>query len=352
MNPIIPDPPNRGWGIEINLGTHVTANRLEDSHRRQLNYLRISVTDRCNLRCIYCVPRETVPQLAHTDILRYEEILRLVRVGVAMGIDKIRVTGGEPLVRKGLMPFLHQLGNIAGIEEVTLTTNAVLVGPFMEDLHAAGIRRLNISLDTLNRQRYARLTGQDCFEQVWRNIERAVDLGFAPLKINVVAMQGINDDEFGAIADLTRQRPFQIRFIEYMPMGNPRLDHDPFISNDDVRRRIDSRGMLEPVARHPQDGPAERYRFPGAIGELGFISPRSHHFCGECNRLRLTASGMLRPCLLSDRELDIKQLMRRGADDRELAAMFARAARSKPLTHRLGDACGPAVDSQMNSIGG
>lgn len=330
----------------------MTANLLEDHHRRKLNYLRISVTDRCNLRCIYCVPRDSIPQLAHTDILRYEEILRLVRIGVSLGIDKVRVTGGEPLVRKGLLPFLHRLRDIAGIAEVTLTTNAVRLGPFLEELRAAGIRRLNISLDTLNRKRFARLTGRDCFDQVWRNIERALALGFAPLKINVVAMQGINDDEFGALADLTRQRPFQIRFIEYMPMGNPRLDHDPFIANDAIRRRIDSRGVLEPVARRPQDGPAERFRFPGAIGELGFISPRSHHFCGDCNRLRLTASGMLRPCLLSDRELDIKKLLRRGADDHELAAMFARAARSKPMTHRLGDACGPTVDSQMNSIGG
>ncbi len=330
----------------------MTANLLEDHHRRILNYLRISVTDRCNLRCIYCVPRENVPLLAHTDILRYEEILRLVRIGVSLGIDKIRITGGEPLVRKGLMPFVQQLHDIAGIEEVTLTTNAVLVGPYLKDLRDAGIRRLNISLDTLNRKRFAHLTGQDGFNQVWHNIMRAVELGFAPLKINVVAMQGINDDEFEAIADLTCKQPFQIRFIEYMPMGNPRLDHDPFISNDDVRRRIDCQGLLEPVARRPQDGPAETFRFPGAIGEIGFISPRSHHFCGQCNRLRLTASGMLRPCLLSDRELDIKHLMRHGADDHELAAMFARAARSKPLTHRLGDACGPAVDSQMNSIGG
>ncbi len=330
----------------------VTANPLEDRYCRKLNYLRISVTDRCNLSCVYCVPRESLPRLAHSEILRYEEILKIVRVGVSLGIEKIRITGGEPLVRKGLIPFLHQLRDIVGIKEVTLTTNAVLVGPFLEDLRTAGIRRLNISLDTLNRERFARLTGRDCFDQVWTNIMRAVDMGFAPLKINVVAMKGINDDEFGTIADLTRKRPFQIRFIEYMPMGNRQLRHDPFISNDDVRRRIDGQGTLAPIARRPQDGPAERFRFPGAVGELGFISPRSHHFCGACNRLRLTASGMLRPCLLSDCELDIRRLLRRGADDRELVAVFARAARAKPSTHRLGDACAPSVDTSMNSIGG
>jgi cyclic pyranopterin phosphate synthase len=182
----------------------VTANLLEDRYRRKLNYLRVSVTDRCNLRCIYCVPQEAVPLLAHSDILRYEEILRVVRVAASLGVDKIRITGGEPLVRRGLMPFLQQLQTISGIREVTLTTNAVLVGPFLEELRAAGIRRLNISLDTLRRERFARLTGRDCFEQVWRNIQRAADLGFSPLKINVVAMQGINDDELTAIAALTR----------------------------------------------------------------------------------------------------------------------------------------------------
>ncbi|MBL0714620.1 MAG: GTP 3',8-cyclase MoaA [Desulfosarcina sp.] len=330
----------------------MTANLLEDRYCRKLNYLRVSVTDRCNLRCVYCVPRETVPRRAHTDILRYEEILRIIRIGVSLGIDKIRITGGEPLVRKGLLAFLKKIKPIAGIREVTLTTNAVLVGPFLEDLRAAGIRRLNISLDTLQRERFTAISGKDCFEQVWTNILRACNLGFAPLKINVVAMKGINDDEFQAIAALTREWPFHIRFIEYMPMGNPRLNHDPFISNDEVRRQVAQSGPLEPIARRLQDGPAERFRFPGAIGELGFISPRSHHVCRDCNRLRLTASGKLRPCLLSDRELDIKRVLRSGAGDRAIVEMFAQAARSKPSTHRLGDACGPSVDSQMTSIGG
>ncbi len=330
----------------------MTAKPLEDRHHRKLHYLRISVTDRCNLRCIYCVPRDTLPRLAHTDILRYEEILRIVRIGVSLGIDKVRITGGEPLVRKGLMGFLAQLAAISGIREVNLTTNAVLVGPFLEDLRAAGIQRLNISLDTLRRERFARLAGQDSFDQVWDNIRRACDLGFAPLKINVVAMRGINDDEFAEIAALTWKRPFQVRFIEYMPMGNPRLNHDPFVSNEEVRRQIESLGKLEPVNRCAQDGPAERFRLAGAVGEIGFISPRTRHFCGDCNRLRLTASGHLRPCLLSDRELDIKTPLRRGAGDRELAEVFNRAARAKPSHHQLDTCCGKSVNSQMNAIGG
>jgi cyclic pyranopterin phosphate synthase len=330
----------------------VATNLLEDRFKRRLNYLRVSVTDRCNLRCIYCVPQESRPHLDHAEILRYEEILRVVRIGVSLGIDKIRITGGEPLVRKGLMPFLQQLQGIDGIREVTLTTNAVLVGPFLKTLRAHGIRRLNISLDTLRRERFARLTGRDCFEQVWANVQQALQLGFRPLKINVVAMQGINDDEFESLAALTRDQPLQIRFIEYMPMGNPRLKHNPFVSNEEVRRRIAPLGKLTPIDRGPEDGPADRFRLPNAEGEIGFISPRTHHFCGDCNRLRLTASGKLRPCLLSDSELDIKALLRRGAGDRALAEVFAQAARAKPSRHHLGEVCALSVDSQMNAIGG
>jgi cyclic pyranopterin phosphate synthase len=330
----------------------MTAINLEDRFSRRLNYLRISVTDRCNLRCIYCVPRETLPHLTHADILRYEEILRIVRVGVSLGIDKIRITGGEPLVRKGLMAFLDQLQVIEGIREVNLTTNAVLMGPFLKPLRAAGIRRLNISLDTLRRERFARLAGQDCFDQVWSNIRQALEIGFAPLKINVVAMQGINDDEFADIAALTREWPLHIRFIEYMPMGNPCLPQDPFVSNEEVRRRIAPLGKLAPIARGASDGPAERFRLAGAVGEIGFISPRTHHFCGDCNRLRLTASGHLRPCLLSDHELDIKTPLRQGADDAELTTIFIQAAQSKPSHHQLNRPRAKTVCTQMNTIGG
>ena len=325
---------------------------LQDQFCRKLTYLRVSVTDRCNLRCVYCVPRESIPRMDHHDILRYEEILRLVRIGVTLGINKLRITGGEPLVRRDLLPFLEQLNRLERLREITLTTNGVLLSPLLKDLQKAGIRRLNISLDTLQRERFARLTGSDRFDRVWDAVETAHAMGFRPIKLNVVAMQGINDDEFHEIAALTLERPFHVRFIEYMPMGNPNLPGDPYMSNDAVRQRLEERiAPLEPVARSCQDGPAQRFRFPGAPGEVGFISPLSHHFCESCNRLRLTAAGRLRPCLLSNREFDLITPLRAGASDAELAAVFLEGARLKPMAHGLVAGHGK-VEARMSSIGG
>ena len=325
---------------------------LQDQFCRKLTYLRVSVTDRCNLRCVYCVPRESIPRMAHRDILRYEEILHLVRIGVTLGITKIRITGGEPLVRRDLIPFLEQLNGLEGLGEIALTTNGVLLTPHLKDLQAAGIRRLNISLDTLQRERFARLTGSDRFDQVWDALETAHAMGFSPIKLNVVAMQGINDDEFHEIAALTLEHPFHVRFIEYMPMGNPNLPGDPYMSNDAVRQCLEERiAPLEPLPRNRQDGPAQRFRFSGAPGEVGFISPLSHHFCESCNRLRLTAAGRLRPCLLSNREFDLITPLRGGASDAELAAVFVEGARLKPMAHGLvAGHC--KVDTRMSSIGG
>jgi len=324
---------------------------LHDRYRRRLNYLRVSVTDRCNLRCVYCVPRDTIPRMSHRDILRYEEILRIVRIGVSLGITKIRITGGEPLVRKGLLPFLEELTRLEGLVDIALTTNAVRLQEYLEPLKAAGIKRLNISLDTLRRDRFARITGRDHFDQVWGAIEAAHALGFQPIKLNVVAMKGINDDEFRELAALTRRLPYHVRFIEYMPMGNPNLPGDPYLSNDEVRQRIEQEEKLVPVPPGSTDGPAQRFRFPGAPGEVGFISPLSHHFCDRCNRLRLTAGGKLRPCLLSNQEYDLITPLRAGAKDAELRDIFLEGARLKPMAHGL-IAGGKHVDARMSSIGG
>lgn len=324
---------------------------LYDSYRRRLNYLRVSVTDRCDLRCVYCVPKESIPRLSHRDILRYEEILRIIRIGVDLGITKIRITGGEPLIRKDLLPFLTKLARVKGLRDIALTTNGLQLQTFLAPLKAAGIKRLNISLDTLRRDRFAKITGRDGFDRVWTAVQAAPALGFHPLKINVVAMRGINDDEFQDLAALTRTHPFHVRFIEYMPMGNPNLPGDPYISNEEVRRRIEQIDALEPLPHDGSEGPARRFRYPNAPGEVGFISPLSHHFCDRCNRLRLTAGGQLRPCLLSNQVCDLITPMRQGASDAELAAIFMEGARLKPMAHGL--TCGGKnVDARMSSIGG
>ncbi len=330
----------------------MTPSPLTDSHRRRLNYLRVSVTDRCNLRCLYCVPEEDFPRLGHEDILTYEEILRIVEVGAGLGITKVRVTGGEPLVRKDIASFLGRLARMDGIEDVSLTTNGVRLSEYLPAIRSAGIRRLNISLDTLRPERFRDITGVDGFERVWRSVLEARDMGFSPIKLNAVAMRGVNDDELEAIAALTLDHPFHVRFIEYMPIGAARFRTDPYISTDEIRRRVEAVGRLDPIARSPGDGPASRFRIPGARGEIGFISPISHHFCGECNRLRLTASGGLRACLLSDRETDLKALLRGGGTDGDLRKTFEAVALEKPERHALSDRCRIRPATQMSAIGG
>ncbi|MFZ7127320.1 MAG: GTP 3',8-cyclase MoaA [Desulfobacterales bacterium] len=330
----------------------MSGSQLTDSHHRRLNYLRVSVTDRCNFRCIYCTPAEKVPRLAHDDILRYEEIYRILRVGMSLGINKVRVTGGEPLVRQGIGKFLERLARMEGLSDVSLTTNGLRLSGFLDTLRAAGIRRLNISLDTLRPDRFKAITGVDAFETVWNAIQGAHKHGFAPIKINAVAMRGINDDELEEIASLSFTHPFHIRFIEYMPIGTLRFKTDPYISTDEIRRRVGGIGQLIPVEHSPGDGPAERYRFPGAKGEIGFISPISHHFCGTCNRLRLTASGGLRACLLSDKETDLKTLIRAGGSDASIRRVFEEVARAKPERHGISAACHLGPQSRMSAIGG
>lgn len=325
---------------------------LVDRHDRRLNYLRISVTDRCNLRCTYCVPGDRIDRLSHDEILRYEEILRIVRIGVKLGITKVRVTGGEPLVRKGVIGFLESLSKISGLSELTLTTNGVYLEEHLQRIRAAGIRRLNISLDTLQREKFARITGHDAFDRVWQGIESARDNGFAPIKLNVVALRGTNDDELIDFARLTFRTPYHIRFIEHMPIGQSRLKKNPPLLVPEIKAIIRPFGKMLPIEKNADDGPAERFRFPNATGEIGFISAMSHHFCSSCNRLRLTASGQLRPCLLSERQLDLKGPLRAGCRDSQLAEIFHQAVRSKPSEHCLAVSDPTGVGCQMSSIGG
>ena len=326
--------------------------KLIDPYNRHLNYLRISITDRCNLKCIYCVPRDLIPRLSHDEILTYEEILRLVRIGIRLGISKIRVTGGEPLVRKGVYDFLTDLSGLDGLADLSLTTNGVSLKANLNKIKSAGIKRINISLDTLNRTKFEHITGFDLFDQVWQGIKTALEMGFHPIKLNIVALNGVNDDELTDMARLSYDYPLHIRFIEYMPIGESQIGNGPLLLAPEIIKRISALGNLVPVPKTMNDGPAQRYHFEGAAGEIGFIHALSHHFCDRCNRLRLTARGQLRPCLLSDHHEDVKGIMRTGGTDEQLAEVFFKAVRHKPSDHNLAIQNPSRVCGQMSSIGG
>jgi len=326
-------------------------NQLVDRYKRHLNYLRISITDRCNLRCIYCNPRLPRQKLRHKDVLRYEEILRIARIGVSMGITKIRVTGGEPLARKGCCEFLDNLAEIDGLKDLSLTTNGVLLKQNIGKIAHAGVKRLNISLDTLKPEKYYQITGHDVFNQVWEGIELALEKGFEPIKINAVVINGVNDDELTQLAELSIKYPFHIRFIELMPIGKTSaLPANPLLVPE-IMKKIQILGDLIPIQRDKNDGPAMRYKLKNAMGEIGFISPVSNHFCKACNRLRLTADGHILTCLLSNVCEDIKTPLRLGLLDNDLKAVFLKAVARKPFQHP--ENLSPlAQPEQMVSIGG
>ena len=232
--------------------------QLVDRYNRHLNYLRISITDRCNLRCIYCSPETRLLRLSHADILRYEEILRLIRIGVNLGISKVRVTGGEPLVRKGAVDFLADLSQIQGLSEVTLTTNGILLKDNLDCIKKAGIRRINISLDTLQKKKFHEITGDNLFDQVWAGIGAAKQSGFKPIKLNVVALRGVNDDELLDFGELTYDNPYHVRFIEFMPIGKSRMKYGPPLLVNEIKERLNPLGKMVPIEKEPGDGPAER----------------------------------------------------------------------------------------------
>lgn len=324
-----------------------------DDHCRQITYLRLSITDRCNLRCLYCAPVQEMVKLQHDDILRYEELLRLARLGLQTGLTKIRVTGGEPLIRLGVEPFLASLNALPGIREICLTTNGVLLAEKAAGLWQAGLRRLNISLDSLIPARYARITGSDALDRVWEGIHAAAALGFAPIKINCVILRGLNDDELLDFARLSLDHPWHIRFLEFMPIGrSSRWRSDYFLPADQMRSRLQQYGPLKELPPASNSGPAQRYRYPGAQGEIGFISPLSQHFCQDCNRLRLTADGRLRPCLFGDEEIDLKGPLRAGASDADLLELFQQAILRKPARHHLNQDLASPCARSMSSIGG
>lgn len=326
---------------------------LKDRYNRNINYFRISVTDRCNLSCIYCNPRKNIQKLKHSDILSYEEILRLAQISVNLGISKIRITGGEPLFRKGVYTFLQKLSDINGLSDISLTTNGIFLKENLKKIKSACIKRINISMDTLNREKYKIITGHDMLCQVKDGIKAAHDMGFSPIKINIVLLKEINDDEIIDFAKLSISHPFHIRFIEYMPMGNTSFASGNWhISFHEIKKRLLKLGKLIPVANDIYSGPAKRYKFQNAKGEIGLINPLSHNFCNECNRLRLTADGRLKSCLLSNKFQDVKKYLRAGCSDAKLASLFLDCINSKPNRHCLSDNPHSNIDDQMYTIGG
>jgi len=324
-----------------------------DNHHRTINYLRLSVTDRCNLRCIYCMPEEGIPFLPHAEILTYEEMQHAVELCVQSGIRKVRLTGGEPLVRKGILRFIEGLCHTEGLEEVSVTTNGVLLKDVARELRGCGICRINVSMDTLNREKFSRITRRDCFNQVWEGIQEADSAGFSPIKLNVVAIKGVNDDEILDFARLTFTKPYHIRFIEMMPVGEKSIwTSERFLSLQEILETVRRLAPVRAVNRGPLDGPAERYALDGASGEIGLIGALSHHFCETCNRLRLTADGRLRGCLFSDQETDIKTPLRQGESDAHLLELIKTTISNKPRDHGLSKFLPRKCVRSMNSIGG
>jgi cyclic pyranopterin phosphate synthase len=322
---------------------------LIDRQGRRINYLRLSVTDRCNMRCRYCMPAAGVPKLEHGDILSLEDLHRVARAAVSVGIEKIRVTGGEPLVRRGILGLLAGLAEIPGLKQLVMTTNGLLLDKMAGDLHAAGVQRLNISLDSLRPETFAAVTRGADLERVLAGIAAAEWAGF-PIKINVVAMRGINDAEILDFAALTLEKPYAVRFIEYMPTMKSSNWQQKVIPGEEILARIAGRFPFRPILPNELAGPARIFRIDGAAGTLGVITPVSGHFCQSCNRIRVTSSGMARSCLFSGTGLDLRPFLRKG--DGEIAEAMQRVVGMKPDRHGI---TGPEADHEpfaMSNIGG
>ena len=333
---------------------------MKDSHGRVIDYLRISLTDKCNFRCIYCMPAEGVRPMAHDELLRIEEIETIARVATDIGIRSVRLTGGEPLVRKGVVGLVESLNNMPGIVNVSMTTNGVLLPEMAADLKAAGLSRVNISLDTLDSEQFTYITRVGKLESTLKGIDAALEAGFDPVKINAVTVRRL-DQDFLAFAKLSIDRPLHVRFIEYMPVGastgsdGAGWDRSDVIPSEELIGIINERARAEGLpGLVPADddkplgwGPARYFAFPGAQGTVGFISPLSRHFCGECNRMRLTADGKLRPCLFSDREVDVRTALRESGEE-AVYNCFLEALNLKPDEHH--DKVG--TERNMSQIGG
>jgi cyclic pyranopterin phosphate synthase len=299
------------------------------------------------------MPEEGISIIPHEEILTYEEILRIVRVFAIEGISKVRLTGGEPLVRKGIVDFVFRLSQIKEIKDLSLTTNGILLKEFAQDLKEAGLKRINISLDSLRKERFHQITRKDDFERVWAGIEEALRVGLSPVKINMVAIRGLNDDEIESFAQLTLSLPLIVRYIEYMPSGNgEEWRGTDILTIPEIRNRLKNVGRLTPISSDRWDGPAKRFQIEGAVGEIGLIGAVSSHFCDDCNRLRLTPDGKIRTCLFSDEEIDVKELLRNGGSDRDLKEQLLIALKKKPERHHINTHQFKKCQRNMSAIGG
>ena len=305
-----------------------------DQFGRSVEYLRISITDKCNLRCVYCMPLEGLPWLQRDELLSYEEIEQIIRVMAPMGLERLRITGGEPLVRRDVPELVKLLASVPGIRDLSLSTNAVLLAEQADALKAAGISRLNVSLDSLQEDRVDRIARRPgSYPKIMEGLAAAEEAGFSPIKINVVLIRGENDDEIQDFAEITREHPWHVRFIEMMPTGaNLDLSSQQFVSCAEVLGRVREIDALEPVPGPFGNGPAEYYQFPGSPGTIGVITPMSHNYCDRCNRMRLTADGQLRPCLFGDLQTNLRDPLRAGED---LAPHIQATLRIKPERHYL-----------------
>lgn len=325
---------------------------LRDTFSRVIDYMRISITDRCNLRCVYCMPEKGLKLFEHKDILSYEEIIRVVKIAASLGVRKVRITGGEPLARRNILFLIKSLKAIKEIEDISLTTNGILLEKYAQGLADSGLSRVNISLDTLRADRYREITRGGDISSVLKGIDAAEKAGLQPLKINMVPIRHLNDDELTDFALLTLNARRHVRFIEFMPIGSRDLWSDErYISTEEIMKSVGKIGPLIPV-RLRKDGPARYFRFEGAPGVIGFISALTHHFCGECNRLRLTADGKLRPCLFSETEIDLKPALRPQSSDTEIERLLRMAIAVKPEGHNIDQRDDLATLKNMSRIGG
>jgi GTP 3',8-cyclase len=326
---------------------------LRDSWGREIKSLRVSVTDKCNFRCRYCMPAEGLEWLERNELLTFEEIERLVRILARMGVDEIRLTGGEPLVRRDLPTLVELLARTPGVRDLSLTTNGVLLDRFAAPLVEAGLRRLNVSLDSLSHVRFAEITRRDALDRVLAGLEEAErHPQLRPIKVNCVAIKGFTEEEVPALAELARRKPYVVRFIEFMPLDADEIWRgDDVLTGGEIRALIEERWPLEEVPAKPSST-ARRFRFADGAGEIGFVNPVSEPFCSTCDRIRLTADGQLRTCLFSRREWDLKTPLRDGSTDERVEQLIRFAVAHKELKHKINDPGFVRASRSMSQIGG